>query len=47
MNQSYSGMMDGGNAMLELKSTGPNAALFISIKVHELQVSRLYTDSNV
>uniref|UniRef100_A0AAV1V6H7 Uncharacterized protein n=1 Tax=Peronospora matthiolae TaxID=2874970 RepID=A0AAV1V6H7_9STRA len=31
-NHSYSGTMDGGNAMPELKSTGPYAALVISIK---------------
>ena len=46
-NHSYSGTMDGGNAMPELKSTGPYAALVISIKVHESSVSRFYKDSIV
>ncbi|KAG2790708.1 hypothetical protein JG687_00000300 [Phytophthora cactorum] len=32
LNHSYSGKMDGGKPMLELKSTGPYAALVTAIK---------------
>ena len=33
-NHSYTGKMDGGKSMPELKSSGPYAALVTSIKVH-------------
>ncbi|CAI5703270.1 hypothetical protein KXD40_003796 [Peronospora effusa] len=33
LNHSYTGKMDGGNSMPELKSTGPYAALVTSIKL--------------
>ncbi|KAK1944992.1 hypothetical protein P3T76_003525 [Phytophthora citrophthora] len=36
LNHSYSGKMDGGKPMPELKSTGPYAALVTSIKVRSL-----------
>lgn len=36
LNHSYSGKMDGGNPMPELKATGPYAALVTSIKVPSL-----------
>ena len=42
LNHSYSGTMDGCNAMSELKSTGPHAALVISKKLHESSASRFY-----
>uniref|UniRef100_M4BQM9 Uncharacterized protein n=1 Tax=Hyaloperonospora arabidopsidis (strain Emoy2) TaxID=559515 RepID=M4BQM9_HYAAE len=42
LSHSYSGTVDGGSAMPELKSMGPYAALVISIKVHESSALRFY-----
>ena len=47
LNHSYSGTMDGGNAMPELKSTGHYTVSVIFIKVHESSASNLCRISHV